>query len=340
MSFSGQARPASLISQSTHTSNNDILLSFSNVLQRLETHLEGQNARLDSLETYIRSGAASPVSDRAPSPEATPASASGKQLPRLPKASFAGASSASTVETPAALYEASIRELQKQFLASDINKPYYEDSMDKECRSSLEVERNTTEPVDSSNLKPASGIPAMRYDDAYSVSVYPSELYARSDADVPPVPPLTATTPTEHRHGDELGPLESSVPYSIIPPAPEVMLGASSLSPVSRSSSLRFWKNRLSRSSLSSSQSLPGPRPPHERVEMAYRAYDNFLGSFASSAEKRAKRDEFRRLDSLGRQSAKTNSGWWRGQGIFGFLSGLSRITSKRPSPQLVYFVS
>ena len=337
-----KARPISTLSQNTLESNVDLLSGISDVLHRLETHFEGQQARLEFIESCMRSGTVSPVSNDPAIKKITPTSGLDTHSPNMSYAFHEFPSRSSDIDSPAANYQASIWKLQRHFLSSNDGRSDIHDALEEPSHDKTRLERKTS-PGPPTEL--ATGNLEMKNDDAYSISVYPSEILSRSETTIPPVPPLPIVGSVEAGNKKELGPLEYSIPYSSTAPASRLSPEPTPSGPLSRSSSLKFWKSGVRdrpsfASARTTSSSIAKPRPPHERVEMAYCAYGNFFGSFSSSAERQANRKEITRLGALALPISEIQTGR-KDLELAGlrriFSRVLSKISSKRP--QLVYSV-
>ena len=333
-----------MMSQGAQESN---LSGISDVLHCLKAHLDSQDTRLDFIESYIRSGAASPVPNASSTEEET--AVRNERLPERPSSFHESPGTLPETGSAAAAYQASLLELQERFLKSSSNR---RGAWEPVFRDDSETLRSAPKPASLPELGDSSGSSGMIYDDAYSVSVYPSEYFARSEVlnvpqmGIPTIPALPATTAFE-RDNDDPELLENSIPYSstvspirMAPETPPVTL-------LSRSSSLKFWKNRSGRPSSSSARSARSTssrvsaRQQHERVELTYYAYDNFWKSLFSVTERRASRNETRRLSVLAMSTPKVQdcakSSWLLG--LQRLISGMEgKLTLKQPL--LVSFIS
>ena len=306
------------MSQGIPEANSDPLHAVSEVLHRLETHLARQDARLRFIESCIRSGATSPVSDVPSIQEETLELARVNQSSEPSQARYKSLGAPSEVASLAATYRASLLNLQARFLnSSDIDRDGCLHQMYSKVVAESRMENST--PQLNLPLEPVnpSENPDLIYDDAYSVSVYPSEpftrseIFKRSEVDIPPVPALPTISIIERLSTDGIGTLEQSIPYSSTVSTAQTSSQTPPTSPISRSSSLKFWKTRSNRDTMVTAQSTASStfasqtRQPHIRAEITYHAYENFWGSVFSSAEKRASRKEIHRLQALAVPTAR-----------------------------------
>ena len=286
--FFTKAPSMSTMSQGVSEISNDPLHGISKILHRLETHLAGQDARLQFIETYVRSGAASPVSDGAPAPEDISESVQVNQSSKPYRARHAFQGTPSETGSLAASYRASFFDLQTQFLSSnDINGDEYRPKEYLNSDDESGTKSRAPQLVLPPELANSSRNLNLVYDDAYSVSVYPSEplarseLFDRSEADLPPVPALPTLPNLERLSTEGIGAPEFSVPYSSTVSAAQSSSQVPPTSPISRSSSLRFWKTRSNRDTATTTRSTPSSTStsqtwqPHIRAEMTYHAYEN-----------------------------------------------------------------
>ena len=342
------------MSQGIFGASNDPLHGISDMLHRLETYLAGQDARLQFIESYIRSGATPLCLDGPSIREETSESLRISQSSKSIRPRDEAPDTLAEIDTLAAAYRASLFDLRTRFLnSSDIKRDERQHQMhpksgDESGMESLAPQINRP-PV---SVHPSGNLDLI-YDDAYSVSVYPSEpftrseLFNRSEADIPPVPALRTVPNNERLSTDDIGPLENSIPYSSTVSAVQAFSQAPPTSPISRSSSLRFWKTRSNRDTIVTTESTISSactsqtRQPHIRAEMTYHAYENLRHSVFSSTEKRASREEIHRLQDLAVPVTK-NADIEKDSRFFGLYKVFSRFLGnlgpKRPS--LVFYIA
>jgi len=330
-------------------SGDNILVDIFNALDRLEAGLKGQAARLGTIELSVRSGPASPTSGGSFAGDAMLGPARDKQLPGLPDHAPLTPPPSSQAESPVSMYETSITRLRRRFEFVDDSRSDIYDAPEWPSGDRLEGRGRVPGPSTPWHRSAEAGdSPADNDDDdddAYTRSAYSPRPLSRLDLQIPPVPAVPETA--QLRQGRQHYSGTPGRDYASLPAAPAGHAEDETrpVRPFSRSQS-----RRRSWGSSSSKSRSPGQQS-HKRVEMTYYAYENFGESLRSSMsfrseERRAARDEIRRLEALATPAAKEapstlsneRKGHWASALRGLFLRRFS--TTKLQRPERIYFVA
>lgn len=294
-------------------SNAEVLINIFNVLRRLETSLEDQHHRLNTIEVSIHSNTNSPTQDGFSFSTRTPKT--DKQLPDLPGPSASPPTSYG--EYSATVHDASIMRLYKRrFEFGSDNCSDIRHAEDTAGASESNEEASGTANLSESHAEHLDVPASSKYhacvdnNDVYSLSVYSSRPLSRLDLEIPRVPPLpeNADPPPCSHLGLEAPASSATIPEQDnsghVPSHSHDEAVFVTSSPVTSFLHLKSWRSRRTSSHSSLSSSASSDRRSYEQVEMAFFAYDNLKGSLRSSMspkskERRASRAEARRLASL-----------------------------------------
>lgn len=279
--------------------NTTVLVDIFNTLNRLETRLEGQDFRLDTIEHSIRSGSISPSGDEIDYP--TSPDASGRRYSRswrekpLPAEPLTPAIETSSEE----LYAASIMEMRRKFEFVDDSRSVIHETL----------RRDQSEAVPSTQkqqLQPHMA--GMDNDDAYTHSVYSTDVLSASRILLPNLASQLhavevdfSTSPSGSAKGKE-----TFVTVLDEPSQPETV--SPGIFTRSRSFTVRSWRSRSSRKSIDTQRSVSqrsiSSQESHETVAMTFYACHNFVESLQTSkslrsAEKQSQAEERLRLKAL-----------------------------------------
>lgn len=256
----------------------NVLTDIVDALHRLETQLENQGSRLETIEHSVHSSLRSPSQAASSVQSASLSPISGKPLPECPSAS---SQTSYSQPSPASLYNASILELRRRFAFRDDSDEYSnEDSAseltDQEsCRSS------------GLDICDAPDTDTFRNHEVYSVSAYTPQQLSRLDLNTPPIPPLPASVKSinVYQQRDDTSALSSLHTNEAV--------------------ASRAWTgSSCSSGSTNKSKSSTKSQESHERVAIAFYVYENFVMSLRSSMslrsdERKMSREESRRLQEL-----------------------------------------
>ncbi|KAK3943343.1 hypothetical protein QBC46DRAFT_351513 [Diplogelasinospora grovesii] len=293
-------------------SSANVLEDIFKTLQRLETRLDGQNTRLGAIELSIRSGATSPTTT---SGRSFSTGSDRMQMHHLHKYEeptsplTPPSSSQSAAQSPASLYKKSIAELRRRFefidSQSELNFPV--SPMQSNCP--VPWRRTTVDTDATSQHVSGDGVREDGWEDdlVYTESAYSRPL-SRFDFDNPVEMPGRPLAPPDA----DVGQREAYHYQNELPGEPQATsiavssFSARSISPAVQDDS---QNSEHARGSSIHSSSTSHSRRPHERVEMAFIACENFKASLRSSlsfrsSERRAARDERLRLAELAKPDA------------------------------------
>lgn len=272
--------------------NNHVLVDIFDTLHRLETKLEGQDFRLVTIEQSIRSGSISPLPDDLEFHHRSSLSSTDehdwqdKPLPHRPVSSKA--------TSPASLYAASIVEMRRRF--------EFVDDSQYDIQDPLPEPQIGAEPYTPQSLKPmAQTDDALAdHDDAYTLSVYSSDVLSRRDLRRQ-ARALNRSSRSQSNH-DVIGVKETDKGKGKFVTNLESP-GALPREPPPRSRTSTSRRSRSSRKSIDSQSSQSSQRS-YERVAMTYYACDNFKQSLQGSrslrsTERRFNMEEMERLKNL-----------------------------------------
>lgn len=308
--------------------NTNVLVEILTTLRQLESSLEDQNHRLKTIEVSIHSTTSSPSLDCSHN---FGCQTINKDLPDLPVSSHVA--SPSYIEDYRSIYGEVLKELfQRRFefvdesgfdLRSDdatAPKEIHDEEVMYSSSHRISPHLYAPAPLRLSNSKRNSDveIPSVDHADAYSMSVYSSRPLSRLSLNIPSVPPLpSAKSPTsisDIMEPSRLAPISNYVVVTEnirVQRVPDSIHGSKSArpsSPLWTESLRRSWSSRRTKSRNSSSNSLASSEKcslrSHERAEMAYYAYDNFMTALRSaiywgSSDRKSNREEASRLKTL-----------------------------------------
>ncbi|KAI0123662.1 hypothetical protein BJ170DRAFT_712748 [Xylariales sp. AK1849] len=256
----------------------NILGDILKTLQKLEKRLDGQSSRLVAIELSVHSGYTSPKTTGTSSVSSNNSSSAYKQQDGV--YSSTTTASSSHPNSPASLYRKSVAELRKRFdfvddSISDLNGSHghsYTDEHAFEHSQGTQAPSDMWASIDGSLSEQLNGDNDDVVDLPYTESAYSRPLSQFDVSKLAEHPPL----PQDHAgFGATFEPTVSG--------SPGQQSGSSCTIDVSTHPALRRYSQR------------------HERVELAYLAYENFKSSLRSSLSIRSsqRRDEQQRLREL-----------------------------------------
>lgn len=274
--------------------NTNVLVDIFNTLNRLESRLEGQDFRLDTIEHSIRSGSISPSDDVVDFPVSPDSpgrkySRSWKEKP-LPAEPTPPAVEVSSGD----LYAASIMEMRRKFeFVDDSRSVIHEAFRGNQSEAGPSMQRHQLHPH----------VPALDNEDAYTHSVYSMDVLSASRILLPNLASQLRPTEIEvNSHPSGLAKRKDTFVTVLDGPSqPEPVSPQASTRSISFT--MRSWRSRSSRKSIDSQRSMSS-QESHETAAMTFYACNNFVESLQisrspRSPEKQIQAEERMRLKAL-----------------------------------------